>query len=84
VFVVFRHPGDGGQGLVECFDPPGRDQERLVGREGDAFEFGKAVAQFAFELDVADLVAPFGDQGFESVVDSRKLSAGGARSGSGR
>ena len=84
VSVVLRHPGDGGQRLVECFDPPGCDQERFVGREVNALELGEVVAQLALELGVADLVAPLGDQGFESVVDPRKLSAGGARSGSGR
>ena len=67
--------GDYGQGLVECPGSLSSYQERLLGFQPRVCEPDQMLPQPALQPFVAGPVAPVADEGFESVVDARKLLA---------
>ena len=66
---------EGCQRRIECAGSLGSYQERLVGFQPRVCEPDQMLPQPALQPFVAGPVAPVADEGFESVVDARKLLA---------
>jgi len=66
---------EGCQRRIERPGSLGRDQEGLVGFQPRVRQPAQVLPQQAFDLVLAGPVAPFADEGFESVVDAGKLAA---------